>query len=149
MDHRGARNDAPGKPAKPEKPEKPVSAVEATDPVRDDANVPRSLVGHSVGRYRLLFPIASGGMAEVWAGKPDGAGLARTVAVKLVRPEYAADEEYSRMFIDEAMVASSIHHPNICATYDLGREGSLLFMILEWVAGDSLTGLLQGGAEMN
>ena len=143
MNQRGARNvDAAGEP------EQQASLLGTPGPVRD-AGAPRSLAGQSVGRYRLLFPIASGGMAEVWAGKPEGAGLSRTVAVKLVRPEYSADEEYSRMFIDEAMVASSIHHPNICATYDLGREGSLLFMILEWVAGDSLTGLLQGGSEMN
>src|SRR6185436_18346535 len=92
--------------------------------------------GLRVGRYRILFPIAAGGMAEVWAAKPDGTGLSRTVAVKLVRSEYAEDEEYSRMFIDEATIASSIHHPNICQTLELEREGKLLYMVLEWIAGD-------------
>lgn len=87
-------------------------------------------------------------MAQVWTAKPEGGGLARTVAIKLVRPEYAADDEYSRMFIDEAMVASSIHHPNVCEIYELGRDGDLLFMVLEWVAGDSLSGLVQRGAEL-
>jgi serine/threonine-protein kinase len=119
-------------------------AVRASDV--DDA--PRALAGKTIGRYRLLYPIAAGGMAQVWTAKPEGGGLARTVAIKLVRPEYAADDEYSRMFIDEAMVASSIHHPNVCEIYELGRDGDLLFMVLEWVAGDSLSGLVQRGAEL-
>ncbi|MES1179543.1 MAG: serine/threonine-protein kinase [Myxococcales bacterium] len=109
---------------------------------------PRVQADQLVGRYRLLFPIAAGGMAEVWAAKPDGGGFARAVAIKLVRPEFAVDAEYARMFIDEAVVASAIRHPNICETHELGREEKLLFMVLEWVAGDSLSGLLRG-SELN
>ena len=52
------------------------------------------------------------------------------------------------MFIDEAVVASAIRHPNICETYELGRDENLLFMVLEWVAGDSLSGLMRG-SELN
>jgi serine/threonine-protein kinase len=99
--------------------------------------------GSIVGRYRLLVPVGAGGMAQVWAAKPESAGLARTVAIKLVLPDYAADGEYERMFVDEAMVASAIRHPNVCETLELGREGDLLFMVLEWIAGESLSGLLQ------
>jgi eukaryotic-like serine/threonine-protein kinase len=98
--------------------------------------------GAKVGRYRLLAPIASGGMAQVWAARPEGFGFARTIALKLIRQEYAADEEYVRMFIDEATVAAAIQHPNVCETYELGREEGVLFMALEWVAGDSLAGVL-------
>jgi len=96
-----------------------------------------------VGRYRLLVPIGAGGMAQVWAARPETAGLARVVAVKLVLPDYASDGEYERMFVDEAMVASAIRHPNVCETLELGRDGDLLFMVLEWIAGESLSGLLQ------
>ncbi|HEY4157048.1 MAG TPA: serine/threonine-protein kinase [Polyangiaceae bacterium] len=128
-------------------------AAGSFDDARTDPSLPAEITrgaqpGQLIGRHRLLFPIAAGGMAEVWAAKPDSGGLSRTVAVKLVRPEYAADEEYSRMFIDEAMVASSIHHPNICETFELGREAELLYMVLEWVAGDSLSGLIQGDEEL-
>lgn len=112
-------------------------------------DAPKALAGKTIGRYRLLYPIAAGGMAQVWAAKPEGGGLSRTVALKLVRPEYAADEEYSRMFIDEAMVASSIHHPNVCEIYELGRDGDLLFMVLEWIAGDSLSGIMQRGTDLS
>lgn len=104
--------------------------------------------GARVGRYRLLAPIASGGMAQVWAARPEGAGFARTVALKLIRHEYASDEEYARMFIDEATVAAAIQHPNVCETYELGRAEGVLFMALEWVAGDSLAGVLHRGAGM-
>jgi serine/threonine protein kinase len=142
----GAEKDRPpdGPPSPSEVSSVGSRAVRASDV--DDA--PRALAGKTIGRYRLLYPIAAGGMAQVWTAKPEGGGLARTVAIKLVRPEYAADDEYSRMFIDEAMVASSIHHPNVCEIYELGRDGDLLFMVLEWVAGDSLSGLVQRGAEL-
>jgi serine/threonine-protein kinase len=142
----GAEKDRPPDGAPPPNEVSSVGsrAVRASDV--DDA--PRALAGKTIGRYRLLYPIAAGGMAQVWTAKPEGGGLARTVAIKLVRPEYAADDEYSRMFIDEAMVASSIHHPNVCEIYELGRDGDLLFMVLEWVAGDSLSGLVQRGAEL-
>ena len=99
--------------------------------------------GATVGRYRLLSLIATGGMAQVWIAKPEASALSRTVAIKLVRPELAADEEYSRMFIDEAMAASAIHHPNVCEIEELGRDGDLLFMVLEWVPGVSLARILQ------
>jgi len=99
-----------------------------------------------IGRYRLLFPIAAGGMAEVWAAKPEGTGISRAVALKLVRPEFAIEAEYARMFIDEAVIASAVRHPNICETYELGRDENLLFMVMEWVAGDTLSGLMRGSA---
>lgn len=98
--------------------------------------------GSHIGRYRLLAPLASGGMAQVWAAKPEGTGFARTIALKLIRQEYAADDEYARMFVDEATVAASIRHPNVCETYELGRQDGVLFMAIEWVAGDSLAGIL-------
>jgi eukaryotic-like serine/threonine-protein kinase len=105
--------------------------------------MPMLKAGHVVGRYKLLVPIGAGGMAQVWAARPESAGLARTVAIKLVLPDYAADGEYERMFVDEAMVASAIRHPNVCETFELGRDEDLLFMVLEWIAGESLSGLLQ------
>jgi serine/threonine-protein kinase len=129
----------------------PVSGSDRTSPdVLPDSDAPRVgvLPGRTIGRYRLLIPVGAGGMAQVWAARPDTAALARTVAIKLVLPDYSADEEYERMFVDEAMVASAIRHPNVCETYELGRDGELLFMVLEWIAGDSLSGLLQQNGEL-
>lgn len=101
--------------------------------------------GDMIGRYQLTALLASGGMGQVWTARPVGSGFARTVALKLIRSEVADDENYARMFIDEATVASSIHHPNVCETYELGKHGDRLFMAMEWVAGDSLAGLLRQG----
>jgi eukaryotic-like serine/threonine-protein kinase len=99
--------------------------------------------GAHLGRYRLLAPLASGGMAHVWAAKPEGKiGFSRTVALKVVRTEYSADAEYTRMLIDEAQVAGAIHHPNTCELYELDEDQGMLFMVMEWVAGDSLAGLM-------
>jgi eukaryotic-like serine/threonine-protein kinase len=103
------------------------------------------LPGDAIGRYQLTSLLASGGMGQVWTARPVGSGFARTVALKLVRTEMSGDENYARMFIDEATVASAIHHPNVCETYELGKHGDRLFMAMEWVAGDSLAGLLRQG----
>src|SRR4051812_981460 len=135
MDRRGVRTEhAVNVP--------PPNAGEASS---SDASA-RVQAGQLIGRYRLLFPIAAGGMAEVWAAKPEGSGISRAVALKLVRPEFAVEAEYARMFIDEAVVASAIRHPNICETYELGRDENLLFMVMEWVAGDTVSGLMRGAA---
>jgi serine/threonine protein kinase len=104
--------------------------------------------GDMIGRYQLAALLASGGMGQVWTARPIGSGFARTVALKLLRSEMSGDENYARMFIDEATVASSIHHPNVCETYELGRHGDRLFMAMEWVAGDSLAGLLRQGEKL-
>jgi serine/threonine protein kinase len=102
-----------------------------------------------VGRYKLLAPLAAGGMAHVWAAKPEGKlGFARTVAVKVVRPEYAADAEYARMLVDEATVAGAIHHPNVCELFEFDEADGLLYMVMEWVAGDALSGLLHQGDKL-
>jgi serine/threonine protein kinase len=131
MDRRGVRTE---------------QAVAGGPPGANPDDSARVQVGQLIGRYRLLFPIAAGGMAEVWAAKPEGTGISRAVALKLVRPEFAVEAEYARMFIDEAVIASTIRHPNICETYELGRDENLLFMVMEWVAGDTLSGLMRGSA---
>jgi len=131
MDRRGVRTEQ--------------AVAEGSSEANQDESA-RVQTGQLIGRYRLLFPIAAGGMAEVWAAKPEGAGISRAVALKLVRPEFAIEAEYARMFIDEAVIASTIRHPNICETYELGRDENLLFMVMEWVAGDTLSGLMRGSA---
>jgi eukaryotic-like serine/threonine-protein kinase len=87
-------------------------------------------------------------MGDVWLARPDGGGFAKTVALKLVRRELCRDENYSRMFIDEATLASSIHHPNVCETLEFGRDRGVMYMAMEWVPGDSLAGLMRRGDQL-
>jgi serine/threonine protein kinase len=101
-------------------------------------------VGSKIGRFRLIALLASGGMAHVWAAEPESSGgISRTVAIKVIRPDLAADPEYAKLFIDEATIATAVHHPNVCQTYELDRHHNVLFMAMEWVPGDSLAGLIR------
>ena len=96
-----------------------------------------------LGRYELLFPIASGGMATVYAARISGEhGFQKPVALKLMLPHLARDERFVRMFLDEATLAARVVSPHVVSTLDLGREGDTLYMVMELVLGPSLRDLL-------
>lgn len=98
--------------------------------------------GLRLDRYELLCPLAKGGMAEVWAGRQFGKhGFQRLVAIKTILSAHATDERARSMFLEEGRLAASIRHPNIAAIYDLGDEHDLLFLVLEYVEGDSIAQL--------
>ena len=100
--------------------------------------------GARLGRYELLLPIAKGGMARVWAARQHGQrGFTKLVAIKTILPHLAREPEFERMFLDEARVASLVHHPNVCEIYELGEEGQVLFLAMEWIHGDSLVHMLR------
>jgi serine/threonine-protein kinase len=93
-----------------------------------------------VGRYTIYGEIASGGMATVHIGKMAGAGgFARTVAVKQLHPQFAGDAGFVAMFLDEAWLAARIHHPNVVQTVDVVSEGGQLFLVMDYVHGESLS----------
>jgi serine/threonine-protein kinase len=97
------------------------------------------------GRYRLGGRIAAGGMGEVWRAKD--LVLGRPVAIKLLRPGYAGDEEGLARFRAEARHAGSVSHPGIAQVYDY-REANPLYppyLVMELVDGPSLARLLQDG----
>jgi len=96
------------------------------------------------GRYETLFPIATGGMAEVYAARAVGeAGFQKLVALKRMKPELAEDPRFITMFLDEGRMAANISSPNVVATLDLGRaEDNSLFLVMELVTGVSLAALL-------
>jgi serine/threonine-protein kinase len=101
--------------------------------------------GARLGRYELLIPVAYGGMARVWAARQQGQrGFQKTVAIKTILPHLAHNPEFERMFLDEARIASGVHHPNVTEIYELGEEGHVLYLAMEWVNGDSLVHVLKG-----
>ncbi len=105
--------------------------------------------GTRLGRYELLAPIGVGGMAKVWAARQSGfSGFAKVVAVKTILPHLSRESEFERLFVDEARVASLIRHANVCEILELGEEGRVMFLVMEWVDGDSLVKLLKPGAEV-
>ncbi len=97
-----------------------------------------------LGRQLLLLErIAVGGMAEVYRAKSFGThGFERVVAVKRILASMAEDEEFVRMFVDEARLASSLTHQNIVQIYDFGQQDKLHYIAMEYVAGRDLRTIL-------
>ncbi|MGB1698976.1 MAG: serine/threonine protein kinase [Nannocystaceae bacterium] len=96
-----------------------------------------------IGRYELLQRLGHGGMATVFLGRATGtAGFAKRVAIKVIHPHLATEVEFVDMFLDEAHLASELHHPNVVDTLDLGQDGNTYYTVLELIEGDSLAGLL-------
>lgn len=96
------------------------------------------------GRYALYGEIAAGGMATVHIGRLLGpVGFARTVAIKRLHPQYAKDPEFVSMFLDEARLAARVQHPNVVATIDVVATDGELFLIMDYVRGESLSRLIR------
>ncbi len=97
----------------------------------------------TVGRYALHHEIASGGMAVVHIGRLLGpVGFSRTVAIKRLHPHFARNPEFVAMFLDEARLAARIRHPNVVSTLDVVATEGELFVVMEYVPGESLARLL-------
>ena len=97
-----------------------------------------------MGRYALYGKIASGGMATLHIGRLLGpSGFARTVAVKLLHPQFAQDPEFSAMFLDEARLASRIRSPCVVPTLDVVSEDGELAIVMEYIHGQSLAMLVR------
>jgi serine/threonine-protein kinase len=102
--------------------------------------------GTRLGRYELLLPVGSGGMAAVWAARFVAyGGLSKIVAIKTVLPHLAQNPDLQKMLFDEARIAAELHHPNVCGLVDAGEDGGVLYVVLDWVDGDSLLHLLRAG----
>lgn len=99
------------------------------------------------GKYELVRPLGQGGMAEVWEAVLHGdAGFRRRVAVKRMAAERVGDARLQRMFVDEARLASRLHHANLVAVFDFGVVDGVAFQVLELVDGFDLARLASWGA---
>jgi serine/threonine protein kinase len=97
----------------------------------------------SFGKYTLLERISHGGMAEVFRAKTYGAaGFERIVAIKLLLPGVAGDQEFVTMLIDEAKIAGQLSHANIAQIFDLGQVDGRHYIVQEYVAGRDLRAIL-------
>src|SRR5499427_2899114 len=95
-----------------------------------------------VGRYALFEEIACGGMAAVHVGRLVGpVGFSRTVAIKRLHPQFAKDPEFVTMFLDEARLAARVRHPNVISPLDVVSTEGELFLVMDYVQGESLSKL--------
>ncbi len=96
-----------------------------------------NLSGKILGnRYVLLEKVGEGGMALVYKARCQL--LNRYVAVKILRHEFIADEEFVKKFKRESMASASLSHPNIVGIYDVGEEDDIYYIVMEYVHGKTL-----------
>ena len=92
-------------------------------------------------RYELVEHIGGGGMADVYRAHDQL--LDRNVAVKILHAQFANDEEFIEKFRREAQGAAKLSHPNIVNIYDVGQENSRHYIVMEYVAGETLKERIQ------
>ena len=96
------------------------------------------------GNYYLLEKIAVGGMAELFKARQRGVhDFEKIVAIKRILPHFSDNDEFVRMFIDEAKLAAQLTHPNIAQIFDLGKASGFYYIAMEFVDGRDLRTLLR------
>lgn len=102
------------------------------------------MIGQKLGgRYELVAKIGGGGMALVYRAHDNV--LNRPVAVKVLRPQFATDEDFLRRFRREAQAAASLSHQNIVSIYDVGNDGDTHYIVMELIDGRTLKERIQEG----
>jgi len=110
---------------------------------------PRYLApGNKLGKYELIRQIAVGGMAELYLGRTVGIeGFEKLVVLKRILPQYASSASFVNMFLSEARLAATLHHPNIAQVYDIGGESGDYFFSMEYIHGEDLNRLIATAME--
>jgi serine/threonine-protein kinase len=104
----------------------------------------------TLGRYAMYEQFAAGGMATLHYGRLQGpSGFSRTVAIKRLHAHLSEDPDFVAMFLDEARLAARIHHPNVIQTLDVVSSEGELFVVLDYVHGDSFSRLLREARRLN
>jgi serine/threonine-protein kinase len=99
------------------------------------------------GKYRPIFELGRGGMADVVLAVIQGpGGFNKLQVLKRLRSELAADPEFLTMFLDEARLSARINHPNVVQTNEVGHDGKHYFLAMEYLEGQSLESFLRRAA---
>ncbi|HWO12517.1 MAG TPA: protein kinase [Polyangiaceae bacterium] len=103
-----------------------------------------------VGKYELLLPLGTGGTATVYLARTRGvAGFEREVALKLVHAHLRADEESRLHLLEEARLAARIRHPNVVPVTEVDSDAVGVFLVMDYVEGEALSGLVRVLREQN
>jgi serine/threonine protein kinase len=116
-------------------------ALGGTPSVRDPSPVPSELAsGSLLSGFRIESQLARGGMGVVYQATQ--LSLSRQVALKVVAPDLAGEEEFRSRFLREARVAASLDHPHVLPVYEAGEADGVLYLAMRFVEGESLAQLL-------
>jgi serine/threonine protein kinase len=97
------------------------------------------------GQYHIVRHIGGGGMAQIYLAKSRGlAGFEKHLALKVINPEFADEERFIQMLIDEAKITVGLNHVNICQVFDLGQVGGIYYIAMEFVDGIDVLELVNG-----
>jgi serine/threonine protein kinase len=100
----------------------------------------------SYGEYQLLKKLASGGMATIYLARQAGIeGFEKLLVVKRILPHLAENEEFVKMFLDEARIAARLNHPNIVQIFNLGAQGDTFFIAMEYIHGEDVRRVFKRG----
>src|ERR1700678_478918 len=99
--------------------------------------------GTRLGPYEIESPLGAGGMGEVYRARDTR--LDRTVAIKVLKAQLVASSELRARFEREAKVVSQLQHPHICVLHDVGNEGPVDYLVMEFLQGESLAERLRKG----
>ena len=95
-------------------------------------------------RYEIIQVLGKGGMAIAY--KARDTKLDRDVTVKVLRDDFIDDEDFIEKFRTEARSAASLSHPNIVSVYDVGNDGKIYYIVMEYVHGDDLKRTIEASA---
>ncbi|WP_368669008.1 serine/threonine protein kinase [Corallococcus sp. CA053C] len=95
--------------------------------------------GERIGKYEVLTQLTVGGMAELFLGYTSGpGGFRKYVVIKRILPDARSNDQFVRMFLDEARITAAFNHPNIAQVFDLGEEDDGLYLAMEFIGGQNL-----------
>ncbi len=94
------------------------------------------MIPESIAHYQIIKKLGAGGMGEVYLALDTK--LDRKVAIKVIRADSLAGEQLKKRLLREAQAAAKLDHPNICAIYDVNEVGSLTFIVMQYIEGETL-----------
>jgi eukaryotic-like serine/threonine-protein kinase len=108
-----------------------------------DIKLATRAIGNRLGPYEILGAIGAGGMGKVYRGRDTR--LKRTVAIKVLSGSFSSDPGARKRLEREAQAIARLNHPNICVLYDIGHEGDLDYLVMEYLDGETLDSRLGKG----